>query len=871
MNVLRSVGRRWMLVVPAMAIATHIALAVPSGAAAASAAPSTPSVAAQPTMVTLPGSLHPRARPEFDVGRMAADTRLSGMSLLFRMSPQQKALQKYALAAVQDPASPSYHQWLTPEQYAAEFGASSSDVARATAWLSSQGLSIDGPARTATRLGFSGTIAQIEHAFGTEMHRYRVDGTNHFAMSRAPSVPADLASLVLGVHGMHDFRARAHGPRPQYVLPIPQPDGGTVRFPVLSPADFAKIYDIDSLYAAGITGAGQSIAVAEQSDFNDADIAEFRTTFGLPTNTPTRLLVPNSGTSTVSDVALFETELDLEWAGAVAPGATIVSVFTGDASNRNEFDALYYAVEQRAAPVVSASFGMCEQLYVPTDAIFLEGYGDTASLEGMTVLASSGDTGAAGCDTQSALVASHGEAVLFPASLPNFVAVGGSQFQLTSSNQPTYLDSQLDAVSYIPESAWNETLGDIDAGYGGLGASGGGMSRLFAKPYWQIPYTSNDGFRDVPDVALSASADILPYAVSMSWTAADGDAQAPQPEALTAYSGTSAAAPAFAGILALVNQALAKANPGMPIGLGNVNPILYALANDATTRNAFHDITTGDNMVPCEQGSPQCPSSPPYQFGYEAGPGYDQVTGLGSIDAANLVVAWKTMTPTSTSLTVTSSGTTAGLPLQLTATVASKATANAMTGSVTFYFVVAGDGGVGSFEALGVSQVTPSMASATEGATASLTAPAPGRLDGSSGEIGAVFGGDPHYLASWSTAGVTIVNDGTDGAPPPATVSCRSDAGEDGGLCGADATADAQSLGGFDGNGAADGSLEPSNDSSTSGCGCSAAGVETRGVASGLAGGIFLAFSVARGLFSHPRRRQSPRQRRSRRARRFRH
>ncbi len=746
-------ARRLMSLTPAFVIAADIAVWVPSGASAAPAAqPDGSTVVVRPAMVTLSGSLSPKVRAELDIGRVDRDARLSGMSLLFRMSTQQKAIQTRALATVQDPGSPSYHQWLTPEQYAAEFGAKPDDVARATAWLSSQGLSVDGPSRTATRLAFSGTIEQIEQAFRTEMHRYRLDGATHFAMNQAPSVPEDLAGLILGLHGLHDVRGRAplHALQPQYALPITEPDGGPGNYPVLAPADFAKIYDLDSLYAAHITGVGQTIAVVEQSDFNDADIAAFRTTFGLSNSTPVRILVPNSGRAAVN-ARLDEAEINLEWAGAVAPDATIQSVFTGDAPNNDASDALIYAIEQRTAPVLSLTFAKCESWFTPADVSFEEGYGGMAALEGMTVVVSAGDTGAAGCDSQSALAAQYGETVLFPASLPSFVAVGGAQFQLTASSQPTYLDTQLDALSYIPESAWNETLGDIDAGYGGLGAGGGGASRLLAKPYWQVPYTPGDGFRDLPDVALSASADILPYAVSMSWTAADGDAQAPQPQALTAFGGTSVAAPSFAGILALVNQAIAEANPGEPVGLGNANPMLYALANNVASRNAFHDITSGNNVVPCQPGSPDCPSNPPYQFGYTAGPGYDQVTGLGSIDAANLVAAWKALAPTSTALRVTASGTTAGSPLQLMATVTSRAMANATTGSVTFYFVASGDGGVGVSGTLGVSEVTDSMSSGVEGGTASLTARAPGGFDGSGVQIGAFYGGDPHYLASWSS------------------------------------------------------------------------------------------------------------------------
>jgi subtilase family serine protease len=685
------------------------------------------------------------------VGRMDPGVRLSGMSLLFRMSPAQSTLQKYALAAVQDPASRSYHHWMTPEQCAVEFGAGEQDIARASSWLSSQGLSVDGPSRTATRLAFSGTIAQIEQAFHTEMHWYRVRGATHFAMSRIPSVPSDLANLVRGVRGLHDFRSArpSRGARPQYDLPIPQPDGGALHFPILAPADFAKIYDVESLQTSGVTGAGQTIAALELSDFNDEDIATFRSTFGLPNTLPTRVLVPNTGAAVVLSAAYFETVLDLEWMGAVAPGANLLSVFVGDAQNMNEIDPLLYAIEQRAASVLTMSYASCEDWHTPVDAEFLEDYAAIAALEGMTVVVAAGDTGPAECDTESDLAATHGKSVAFPSSVPGFVAAGGSQFQLTASNQSSYLDSQLNATQYIPESAWNETLYDIDAGYGGLGAGGGGASRLFAKPYWQVPYTPADGVRDVPDIALSASADILPYAVYMSWTAADGDAQPPQPEALTAYSGTSAAAPAFAGVLALVNQAVAGANSGAPTGLGNVNPLLYAFAN-APASMAFHDITTGDNIVPCQPGSPDCPASPPYQFGYAAGAGYDQATGLGSIDAAKLVAAWSSKSPTSTSLHVSASGPNAGSSLQLTASVASGATTSEMTGSVTFYFVASADGGAGLGGTLGVATITPSTSSATEDGTATLTASAPGGLGGSGVHVGASYGGDPHYLASWS-------------------------------------------------------------------------------------------------------------------------
>ncbi len=753
--------------------------------------------------VLLSGSVHPMAIPELETRRVDPRMQLSGMSLLFRMSPSQQALQKDALASVQEPTSRTYHRWLTPEQYAVEFGASRDDVERATEWLTSQGLTVEGPSRTATRLAFSGTVAQIEHAFQTEMHHYRVGGETHFAMSRAPSVPADLADRILGLHGLHDFRMKAappQGVRPLYALPITGPDGGPAYYPVLAPADFAKIYDVNGLYAAHITGSGESIAVIGRSDFNDADIAAFRSTFGLSASPPVRVLVPNSGAAVVSG-DFQEDELDLEWVGAVAYDASIKHVFIGNAANNDIFDALNYAIEQRAASVVSLSYGKCEGEFAPADVALVERDSEMAALEGMTVVVASGDTGAAACDdNQSALQALRGKAVLFPASVPSFVAVGGSQFQITAANQSTYLDAQLDALSYIPESGWNETLFDIDAGYGGLGASGGGASHEFAKPYWQVPYTPTDGARDLPDVALSASADILPYAVSMSWTIADGDAQAPQPQALTAFGGTSVATPAFAGILALVNQAIAVASPGAPAGLGNANPVLYALANSG----AFHDITTGDNIVPCQPGSPDCPASPPYQFGYTAGPGYDQVTGLGSVDAARLVAAWTALTPTSTTLQVTSSGPSDAGSLQLSAIVASNATANQMTGSVTFYILAPGDGGIDASPSLGAMSITAATSSGTEQGTASLTASAPVGLDGTELKFGAFYGGDRHYAASWSALVSATVSDGGDD-------DSSTDASS------VDAMPDAQQAGA--------GHAGPSS-SNTTGCGCATAGAQ---------------------------------------------
>jgi len=740
------------------------ALYPPAGASAAAPAP----VKVASGMVTLPGSVHPFVRRSSDLGRLDPSRHLTGMSVLLQPSPAQKADRAQTLRALQDPASPSYHHWLSPEDYASRFGASPADVAHVSAWLAAQGLTVDGPSRTSTRVGFSGDVGVIESAFDTELHAIELDGADHFAMTVAPSIPADLKDLVAGLHAMNDFRPappKHHAPKPRYGFPEPTGDGGTTSVPTLAPADFAAIYDLNSLYAAGIDGTGQNIAVAEQTEFVDNDITTFRTLFGLAANPPVRHLVPNTGTPTMSRGNEGEAMLDTEWAGAVAPAATIHYVYTGAADNNGAYDALLYAVEQDIAPLVSLSYGSCESGLTPADAVFYEGMGDSAAIMGITVLVASGDTGAAGCDSGRTGAATMGEFVGLPASIPTVVAVGGTEFALTQANIGTYLDSKFNASGYIPEVAWGDTEGDIAAGFPDLNASTGGVSILFPKPYWQVPYTPNDKFRDVPDVALSASDEVMPYMTVVTTTHHDGGtSQRTEP-----VGGTSAAAPSFAGILALVNQSLAKAHPTAAVGLGNANPVLYALANNPTGAAAFHDITQGSNICPCAAGSPSCPTTPPLQFGYKCGVGYDQVTGLGSVDGAKLVAVWSELTPTSTALTVGSGSASEGQPIQLDATVSSTATVTALAGSVTFYVeTFDSQGNIDLGATLGSVAITPST-SGNEGGTASLKAAIPGGLG--TGKVGAFYGGDTSYLASWSPLSLLHTSSTLAICPSAATVA----------------------------------------------------------------------------------------------------
>jgi subtilase family serine protease len=354
---------------------------------------------------------------------------------------------------------------------------------------------------------------------------------------------------------------------------------------------------------------------------------------------------------------LLEANLDLQWSGAVARNATIIYVYS-----QNVLDSLQYAVDQNLAPVISMSYGGCEW----GNSTAFRTLAQQANAQGITWVNASGDTGAAGCDA-GATEALQGPAVSFPADIPEVTAVGGTEF---NDAVGTYWSTRNDAnfksaLSYIPEKAWN----DIQAGEM-LAAGGGGASLIYTKPWWQNgPGVPNDNARDVPDVSLAASA-------------ASGGYLLYSGGALAAAGGTSAASPTFAAIISILHQYLdAKGAISKP-GLGNINPVLYNMAQNTT--GIFHDITEGSNIVPCAAGSKGCANG---SFGYAAGPGYDLATGLGSVDVFRMVTQWAARPPgTGTTLTVSASP--AILPataiVRLNATVTFLNGTSAPTGTVEF-------------------------------------------------------------------------------------------------------------------------------------------------------------------------------------------
>jgi hypothetical protein len=659
-------------------------------------------------VVILEGNLSPKVGQASDRGALDPSTPITDIRMALKQTAVQSADLEKLLEAQRDPSSPDYHRWLTPEEYAERFGVSLNDLDQLAMWLESEGFSVRQVARAGNWIAFSGSAGQIARTFHTELHRYQADGESHFANATEPWIPEALAGLVSELHGLNDFH-----PKPPRIRRI-NPDLTTAAGAhYLAPDDLAEIYDITALYKAGFDGTGQKLAIAGQTDINLADIRGFRAQFGLAAKDPQLVLY---GTDPgVSSGDQIEADLDLEWSGAVARNATIVYVYSQDV-----FESVQYAIDQNLAPVISMSYGECE-LGAPTS---YRSMAQQANAEGMTWMNSSGDGGAAGCDYDVS-IALQGPAVTFPADIPEITAVGGTEFDeagsagWSSQNSLTWQS----VTGYLPEIGWNDTaLG------GGIWASGGGASVLFAKPWWQAgPGVPSDGARDVPDISLSASGDHDGYIIYASGT-------------LMPVGGTSASSPSFAGIVTLINQYVVTKGTQSKPGLGNINPNLYALAQNTT--GVIHDVTAGNNIVPCKSGSTGCKTG---SFGYSAGVGYDAVTGLGSVDAYNLAANWASAP--------TGIGTTLGLSANPTS-IAQSATTQ-LTAEITAVTGSAGPAGSVTFTAGGVT--LGSAAAIVSGSTASAVFSVKGTTLAVGGDsISASYAPTGNFSSSTGSTTVTV-------------------------------------------------------------------------------------------------------------------
>jgi subtilase family serine protease len=638
----------------------------------------------EPPLVVLQHTKHPLAIEPNATGRVEGSRSLRRMLLVLSASNAEETALKQFLDDQQNENSPNYHRWLTAAEFAARFGPIDADLQSVLTWLQREGFTIDRIATSKRWVEFSGTSLQVENAFHTEMQYYRVNGKTFLSNSTDLEIPVSIATITRGPLSLNNFGRKppAHELRGlagrdaqgKKILLAPNLATATATTSYyLTPEDFAAIYNTNGLLESGIDGSSVSIAVIAQSQIEPSDVQAFRKIFRLKSNDPNfRVSGPDPGIAAQPDAE--EALLDAEWAGAVAPGAMINLVVAGSTDTTSGVDlAAAYAIDNQVAPIVSDTYSDCELTLGPAGNAFYNALWQQAAAEGITVLVSSGDSGAAGCDSaDSNSLAANGLAANGLASTPYNVAVGTTEFasatrapafwnQTGSSNYPS-------AVGYIPEAAWNETCSPsqpaseanclLGNGRLSLLASGGGPSAVYPKPSWQSgPGVPTDSARDLPDVALATGNDGAVFCTGLSGSPCQIHSEQ-EVTGLTLVKGTSLSTPAMAGILALIEQKNGAFQ-------GQVNHLLYKLAegegnscnsstqtNPATSNSCiFYDVAAGNNKVPCAGGSPGCSSQDRANgltTGQIAATGYDLVTGLGSVNATNLATAWKNSRPMQT-------------------------------------------------------------------------------------------------------------------------------------------------------------------------------------------------------------------------------
>ncbi|HEU5351317.1 MAG TPA: protease pro-enzyme activation domain-containing protein [Terracidiphilus sp.] len=763
-------------------LAGGVAVAVLAAAACAAQTPA-PRILLQPNstqMSTLKGTLHPFTRSSQDAGPVPADTHLAGISIAFNRTAAQQAALNQLLADQQNPSSPLYHQWLTPQQFAARFGMAQSDIDKVELWLQQQGFSIDSVDKSRNRIRFSGTVGQVQQAFQTQMRYYEVGGKKVFAPSTALSVPAAFASTVANVGNLSSLRPHAQyipykpaNPRAAFTSAA----SGNVFF---APGDIKIAYDMNPVISAGYDGTGQTIVIVGQSAVSLSDIANFENAAGytsLVNKPPTTVLIPGSGTSAFYAGDQGESDLDLEWSSTMAPGATVYFVYTGSSPNFSVFDSIDFAVDNGLGDVISASYGACEAGNSPSSLTVYESVYAQAAAQGQTIVAASGDQGSTACYTGGSGSLSTQEAlsVNYPASSAYVTAVGGTEItdandasgnSYFSSKQST--DALTSVLKYIPEVAWN----DDDPSFG-LSSTGGGISTVIAQPSWQKNYFTATGKtnpgasgRLVPDISLYSSPNNPGYLYCTSDTSDWAGGQAASCNSgfrdssttdLTVAGGTSFAAPIFAGMVAVLNQ-----KNSFTSGQGLVNPTFYSLASNSTTYAAvFHDVTAGGPNGTaglgngCSlAGSTYCSSTNISTNKYPTAANYDLATGLGSFDFAALAGVWPTgnatLIGTTTSVSASNSAPNSGDNVTFTVTVTPDSGATAPTGSVTLVI----DGGPTLGGTTSTQTLTASDTAATTTYTTSFTA-----AGGHS--VVAQYAGNSTFGASTGAASVTIGGSGS--------------------------------------------------------------------------------------------------------------
>lgn len=538
----------------------------------------------------LPGAVSPRATASRRIERAGPHGRLdASITLGVRQQDELEAL----LAAQQQPGSPQYHRWLSPQEFAERFAPPAEQYEALAQWLEHQGFAVQ-RWENRLRVDFSGTVGRLERTFGVRMNYYRHAGRTDVANENAPLLPIEFADSV-------EFMRLNTFPLAKPLVRV-LTASGTVN--VMAPRDLRTAYNALPVLNRGIDGSGQIIAVVARSDYNDSDVSGFQQKFGANLPLPTKTFpAGNPGVGAWNGVCAHysnfyqrqqciqgeegEVLLDVEWANAMAPGATVLVDIAGPGAGDADIDQSLLDIVNHhpEAKLISLSFGACERQDSTDQVLFAPMYAQAAA-QGQTVLVATGDGGADDCGDGG------GASVNVLATNPNVTAVGGTALNAV-------FDGDGNATGYLGENVWNDAKG----------ASGGGPSILFGKPAYQVaPGVPADGKRDVPDVALLAS----PYTSGYVAVIEGGE---------IVVGGTSAAAPNWAGIVALVNQA------GSAAGSGALNTSLYAFARQQYAPGGsgpFHDVVAGNNSFNGVTG-------------FDAGVGYDLCTGVGTPDVDLLV------------------------------------------------------------------------------------------------------------------------------------------------------------------------------------------------------------------------------------------
>lgn len=713
---------------------------------------------------TIAGTHPAMVRRAKDMGSVVPDLQLHGISLVFNRSRAQEAGLQALIAAQQTPGSPVYHQWLTPDQFAARFGMAASDLAKVESWLEEQGFSIDGVSRSHDRIRFSGTAGQVAVAFGAELHYYNLNGETHFAPAGDLTVPAALAEVVEDVTNLSTFR-----PKPRFRRPKADFTSSQSGHTFLTPKDVATIYDVNAAYSAGYTGKGQSIAVVGQSSVDMTDIENFQNALGQTRKDPTLVFVPQSGNVVAFQGDESESDLDLEYTTGVAPGASIYLVYVGDDPTMNVWDSFKYAIDNDIAPIISDSYGLCEPALGAAEYASKNSMLQQGAAQGQSIIAPAGDSGSPDCEGVSGLSTAQQEqlAVDFPASSQYVTAMGGSEFPSSvvcnlstcTTPPPTYwqaangadvISSALSSVPF-PEQAWNDDAAPSNGNPAFLGAGGGGVSTFTARPSWQAqaglpPGTSSTlstvTTRMVPDISLSGSPNNAGYlycssdpSTGVTGSCSNGFRDVNTTN-LTVAGGTSFDVPIFAGLVALINEKEKPSTAGK-VGQGVVAPILYQIASTKYATD-FHDITAGNNNCSVA-GTTVCPSSGGSASSYSTGNGYDLATGLGSIDFNKLLADWpagSSLPASTTSLSAATNAPAVGANDAITITVSPASGSGTPTGTVALLVDgVAAGGSPLTLDSSGVANYTFVPAPASSG----------------SHVIAATYSGDTKFAPSAST------------------------------------------------------------------------------------------------------------------------